>query len=106
LDVSVAEMPAGGESGVDAVAQSLFEQVVGRFQSEGRAAREAGRPVPWPFVYDEQTLAAQIAAVQTLGHTLPLWELEALIEETGGAPEALSEALSERGGAELFTEAR
>lgn len=97
---------AGEHPSAEEAARLLFEQTLQRFQTESREAREAGLPLPWPFVYDEHTLAAQRAAVHLLGHTLPPWELEALLAETGGEPEALAETLGRRGDARISEEAR
>ncbi|MDQ4075071.1 MAG: peptidoglycan DD-metalloendopeptidase family protein [Chloroflexota bacterium] len=93
---------AAGRMSAEQAAQQLLEQTIQEYMAAGRAARDAGEPLPWPYVYDEQTLATQRLAVQILGRPLNTREVESLIAQTGGDQQAMRRSLSSRGDARLF----
>lgn len=102
----VAADVAAGKLSVEEGAQQLLAQTAQHYVIEGRAARQAEQPLPWPYVQSDETLRAQRLAVRLLGHTLTPWELESLMVETGGGEEAVTRALAERGDARIFAGAQ
>lgn len=90
--------------------EQALEQLIGKieqhFLARGRAAREAGERLPWPFVYNVESLQAQRLAVRHLGHMLDERELEQLLEQTGADLEAIDRRLAQRADAQLATLAR
>ncbi len=95
----------GEVSAADGAAR-LLDQTRARYLDEGRAARAAGLPLPWPFATSESELAAQQLVVAHLGHTLAGWEIQLALVAAGGDLPALETDLAARGDAALFGEAR
>ncbi|MDQ7028286.1 MAG: LysM peptidoglycan-binding domain-containing protein [Ardenticatenia bacterium] len=87
-------------------AQKLLEKVEQHYLAEGRAARQANAPLPWPYVYNAETLAAQKLAVAYLGHALTADEVERLVAESGGDVEVMERRLAERGDAIVVARAQ
>ncbi|GEM_PF-5912169 len=87
-------------------AQKLLEKVEQHYLAEGRAARQANKPLPWPYVYNAETLAAQKLAVAHLGHALKADEVEQLVAESGGDVEIMERRLAERGDAIVVARAQ
>ncbi|MBA3531211.1 MAG: LysM peptidoglycan-binding domain-containing protein, partial [Ardenticatenales bacterium] len=98
----IATRVAAGHQRPEDGAHELLNQTIEHYLAEGWAARAAGKPLPWPFIYDEKTLQAQQVAVQMVGRPLSPWELEPLLEQSNGEQEAIKRLLSTRGDARLF----
>lgn len=103
---SLAAQVAQGDLSAEEGAQQLLAQTLQHYLAEGRAARAANQPLPWPSIYDEASLTVQRTAVEYLGRPLQGWEVEALVTETGGNPTAITRAIANRADARLFAGAK
>lgn len=97
---------AAGKVSADQGARDLFNQTVQHYIAQGRAAQNAGQPLPWPFIYNEETLAIQQTAVQFLGHSLSGAEVRDLVNQYSGNRDAITQAIATRDDARLFAGAR
>ncbi len=102
---AVANAVTAGQLSAEQGAQQLLAERMAAWVAEGQAARASGQPLAWPFVHDEATLLTQRLAVQYLGHTLPQWELDALMQQSGGSSNEVQRLLAARGEARLFAAA-
>lgn len=84
----------------------FLDQLEQGFLAQGREVKEANERVPWPHIYNRETLAAQKLAVSQIGHMLDGRELAQLIEETGASIPEMRERLARRADAQLATMAR
>jgi murein DD-endopeptidase MepM/ murein hydrolase activator NlpD len=103
---SLAADVAAGKLSAEQAARDLWNQTVQAYMAQGRAAYDAGQPVPWPHIYNDETLVVQQIAVQYLGHPLSGQELDALLNAHGGNQTAITQAIATRDDARLFAGAR
>ncbi len=86
-------------------ARQLLGRIEAHYLNQGREALKKGKPLPWPYVYNAETLAAQKLAVAYLGHALTAPEVETLVAETKGDVDAMERRLAERGDAIIVARA-
>jgi murein DD-endopeptidase MepM/ murein hydrolase activator NlpD len=87
----------------DEGARRLLQETIKHYLAEGKAADDAGLPLPWPYLYNDQTVVAQQLAVQQIGRTLTAWELDYLLSRYGDDQAELNDSLANRADARLFT---
>ena len=90
---------------VDDLTAELVEQFVSAQFDAAQAAIAEERPLPWPYLQDEQYLAVQERAVALVGHTLAPWEIALLLDASDGDPAALDSLIYDGMGGALYAEA-
>ncbi len=97
---------ANGKITAEQAAHEVWNQTVQAYMAQGRAAFEAGQPVPWPHIHNDESLVVQQIAVQFLGHPLSGQEVRDLLNAHGGNQNAVTQAIATRDDARLFAGAR
>lgn len=97
---------SAGKLSAEQAARELWNQTVQGYMAQGHAAHEAGQPIPWPHIYNDETMVIQQIAVQFLGHPLSGREVSDLLNAHGGNQTAITQAIATRDDARLFAGAR
>lgn len=97
---------AAGKLSAEQAARELWNQTVQAYMAQGRAAFDAGQPIPWPHIYNDESLVVQQIAVQYLGHPLSGQEVTDLLNSHRGNQTAITQAIATRDDARLFAGAR
>ncbi len=103
---SLAADVAAGKLSAEQAARDLWNQTVQAYMAQGSAAYNAGQPIPWPHIYNDETMVIQQIAVQFLGHPLAGHEVDDLLNRYSGNQSAITQAIATRDDARLFAGAR